>query len=113
MISFEPLNKKTVSVPKTLQKFCTDKNINIKSIDFTLEAYETLVRRKGVTEDIILNNTNTIDQDILLGEDARIYQRYEIKIFPSELDINGYKLSLSYNSKKTKVIATIAAGAVF
>ncbi len=113
MISFEPLNKKTVSVPKTLQKFCTDKNINIKSIDFTLEAYETLVRRKGVTEDIILNNTNTIDQDILLGEDARIYQRYEIKIFPSELDTATYNLSLSYNSKKTKVIATIAAGAVF
>lgn len=113
MISFEPLNKKTVSVPKTLQKFCIDKNTNIKSIDFTLEAYETLVRRKGVSEDIILNNTNAIDQDILLNEDARIYQRYEIKIFPSEVDISGYKLSLSYNSKKTKVIATIAAGSIF
>ncbi|WP_428739770.1 flagellar assembly protein A [Sulfurimonas sp.] len=113
MISFKPFSKKTVSVPKTFQVFSKDKNINIKSIDFTLVSYETFIRRKGVSEDIILKDTTTIQPDILLSPDARVYQRYEINIFPSELDISTYNISLSSNVKKTKMIATIAAGTVF
>ena len=113
MISFKPFSKKTVSVPKTLQAFSVDKNINIKSIDFTLEGYETLIRRKGVSEDLIIEDPASIDQAMMLNKDARIYQRYEITIFSSELDTNAYEISLAYNKQKTKVIATIKAGTVF
>ncbi|WP_304545638.1 flagellar assembly protein A [Sulfurimonas microaerophilic] len=113
MISFAPFTKKTVSIPKTLKNYTQQKNINIKDIDFTLEKYETLVRRKDIKDDLIVENPAEIDQEILLDKDARIYQRYDIKIFPSDLDINSYKITLAANKQKTKVIAIIKAGSIF
>lgn len=113
MISFAPFSKKTISVPKTLINFSKEKNISIKSLDFTLETYETLVRRKGFKEDLVLEDITKIDNEILYDKDARIYQRYTIKIFPSDLDISKYKITLASNKQKTKVIAVIKAGSLF
>ncbi len=113
MISFEPFIKKTVSVQKTLTNVTKEKNISIKSIDFTLETYDTRIRRKGVEKDLLLEDTVDIDQEILLDKNVRIYQRYDIKIFPSDLDTSTYKINLAANKQKTKVIAVIKAGSVF
>lgn len=113
MNSFEPFNATTVLVPMTLKTFSSEKNINIKSVDFTLKNYETFVKRKGVSEDYALGKATSIDRKILHDPDSRIYQRYEIEVFSSQLDTHTYNISLSSNAQKTKVIAKIAAGTVF
>ncbi|MDH4944479.1 flagellar assembly protein A [Sulfurimonas sp. C5] len=113
MISFAPITKKTVSIPKTLGNVAKEKNISIKSIDFTLETYETCIRRKGLEKDIVLEDTSNLDEEMLFDKNVRIYQRYDIKISPSDLDTSTYKISLAANKQKTKVIAVIKAGSVF
>lgn len=113
MISFAPLTKKTVSIQKTLANVAKEKNISIKSIDFTLQTYETLLRCKGVEKDILLDDTTNIDEQILLDKNTRIYQRYDVQIFPSDLNTDSYKITLATNKLKTKVVAVIKAGSVF
>ncbi|MBD3796494.1 MAG: DUF342 domain-containing protein [Campylobacterales bacterium] len=113
MISFKPLKSRTVSIPKTLSEFSKAKNISIKNIDFELGEFKTFVRRKDVSEDLCLDPRLPIAKDILFDQNARIYQKYELTIFPSELDTTPYNISLSYNQNKTKVIATIKAGTIF
>ncbi len=112
MIDFKPLNTKTFSIAKTLQRFAKEKNSSIKSIDFSLEAYDTFVRRKNVEEDKLIEHPEEI-QDVLYNPNARVYQKYEIKLFPSDLDTAPYKLALSYNTDKTIIIATLKKGSLF
>ena len=112
MIDFKPFNTKTLSIAKTLKRVSKEKNSSIKSIDFSLEAYDTFVRRKNVEEDKLIEDPSEI-QTLLTDPNARLYQKYEIKLFPSDLDTAPYQLALSYNSDKTVVVATFKKGSLF
>jgi len=109
-MSFTPVVRNANSVVKALIEFSKDRKMDVKSLDFELLSFETLLKNENDTEYKIITNKDEISQESFLNPTTIIIQEYSIRIMPKEPKVPKVKITLGVNKLKTKAIATLHKG---
>jgi len=112
-MSFTPVVRTSVSIVKSLLGFAKERKIDVKTIDFELITYDTLIKREKDLEYEKVEDTKTITKEDFLTPSTVLLQEYSIKIKPLKKASHNIKLSLATNKHKTKAIATLQKGTIF
>jgi len=59
-MSFTPVVRTSVSIPKTLLGFAKERKIDVKTIDFELISFQTLMKREEDLEYVVVEDTKSI-----------------------------------------------------
>ncbi len=110
-MSFTPVVRNSVSIVKSLLEFAKDRKLDVKSLDFELISFQTLMKREKDLEFVLVEDTKTITQEEYLDNATTLLQEYSIKIKPLK-KTSKIKLVLASNKLKTKAVATLLKGSV-
>ena len=111
-MSFTPVVRNSVSIVKSLHEFAKDRKVDVKTLDFELLSFQTLMKREKDLEYQVIENTEDITKDEYLSETTILLQEYQIKILPLDKKAHTIKFSIATNKYKTKAVATLLKGSL-
>ena len=111
-MSFTPVVRTSVSIPKTLLGFAKERKIDVKTIDFELISFQTLMKREKDLEYRVIEDTKSITKEDYLTPTTILLQEYSVKIFALKKQSHQIRLAVATNKLKTKAIATLLKGSV-
>ena len=110
-MSFTPVVRNSVSIVKSLLEFAKDRKVDVKSLDFELISFQTLMKREKDLEFVLVEESKTITKEEYLEATTILRQEYSIKIKPLK-KTSKIRLTLASNKLKTKAIATLHKGSI-
>ena len=110
-MSFTPVVRNSVSIVKSLLEFAKDRKIDVKSLDFELISFQTLMKREKDLEFVLVEDSKTITKEEYLDAQTLLLQEYSIKIKPLK-NTAKIRLHLASNKLKTKAVATLLKGTI-
>ncbi len=110
-MSFTPVVRNSISIVKSLLEFAKDRKVDVKSLDFELISFQTLIKREKDLEFVLVEDTKTITREEYLDSATTLLQEYSIKIKPLK-KTSKIKLTLATNKFKTKAIVTLLKGSI-
>ena len=112
-MSFTPVVRTSVSITKSLLGFAKERKIDVKTLDFELIDFETLMKKEDDLEYETVEETQTITKEDFLNPTTIILQEYSIKIHSLKKASHNIRLTLATNKLKTKAVVTLLKGSVF
>ena len=101
-MSFTPVVRTSVSIPKTLLGFAKERKIDVKTIDFELISFQTLMKREKDLEYRVIEDTKSITKEDYLTPTTILLQEYSVKIFALKKQSHQIRLAVATNKLKTK-----------
>ena len=111
-MSFTPVVRNSVSIVKSLLEFAKDRKVDVKTLDYELISFKTLMKREKDLEYETIEDTHTLTKKDFLTPLTVLLQEYSIKIIPLKKGSQKIKFALATNKYKTKAVATLLKGSV-
>ena len=112
-MSFTPVVRTSHSIVKSLLEFAKDRKIDVRTLDFELLSFETLMKREIDLEYKVIKETKHLSKDDFLNSSTLFVQEYSINVLPLKRVAKEIQISLAANKLKTKAIVTILPGSLF